>query len=83
MHYCYSINPDLEDIVNAGEYPVYWEIASSDEHEIVVLFRSYTGAQNRYYVDRITGDTYVTEYVPLITDEEQRTDERFNVKNYL
>ena len=24
--YCYAQNPDLEQIVNAGEYPVYWEI---------------------------------------------------------
>ena len=81
--YCYMINPDLEGIVNAEEYPVYWEIYSSDEHETVVLFRSYTGAQNRYYIDRITGDAYVTEYVPGITLEEQRTDESFNVRDYL
>ena len=81
-NYCFANNPDLEDIVNAGEYPVYWEISSSDEHEIVVLFRSYTGAQNRYYIDRITGDTSVTEFVPGITDEEQQTDESFNVRDY-
>lgn len=82
-NYCYTINPDLEDIVNAGEYPVYWEISSGDEQEIVVLFRSYTGAQIRYYVNRTTGDTYITEYVPGITTEEERTDENFNVKDYL
>ena len=35
--------PDLEEIVSAGEYPVYWEVASSDAEEIVILFRSYTG----------------------------------------
>ena len=81
-NYCCVLNPDLESIVKAEEYPVYWEISSSDENEIVVLFRSYTGAQNRYYVDRTTGDTYVTEYVPGITSEEQRTDESFNVKDY-
>lgn len=81
-NYCCILNPTLEDIVNAKEYPVYWEIISSDEHEIVVVFRSYTGAQNRYYVDRTTGDTYVTEYVPGIMNEEQRTDESFNVRDY-
>ena len=80
--YCYMGNPDLESIVSAGQYPVYWDIASSDEKEIVVLFRSYTGAQNRYYIDRNTGDTYVTEFVPGITSEEARTDERFNVRDY-
>ena len=81
-NYCCIINPDLEGIVNTGEYPVYWEISSSDEHEIVVLFRSYTGAQKRFYIDRTTGDMYVTEYVPGITPEEQRTDESLNVRDY-
>lgn len=80
--YCFSRNPDLEDIVNAGEYPVYWEISSSDEQQITVLFRSYTGAQIRYYTDRLTGETYVTEFVPGITSEEQRTDESFNIRDY-
>lgn len=83
IRYCCTNNPALEDIVNAGEYPTYWEIASSDEQEIVVLFRSYTGAQVRYYIDRSTGDTCVTEYVPGITPEEQRTDESFNIRDYL
>ena len=82
-NYCLIRNPDLEDIVNAEEYPVYWEVSSSDEHEIVILFRSYTGSQNRYYMDRLTGDTYVTEFVPGITDEEQRSDESFNARDYL
>ena len=81
-NYCYSRNPDLEGIVKAGEYPVYWDISSSDEKEIVVLFRSYTGAQNRYYIDRLSGETYVTEFVPGITDEEQLTDESFNIRDY-
>lgn len=81
-NYCFSRNPDLEGIVKAGEYPVYWEVLSSDEKEIVVLFRSYTGAQNRYYIDRLSGQTYVTEFVPGITDEEQRTDESFNIRDY-
>ena len=81
-NYCCAMNPDLESIVEDAEYPVYWDIHSSDEHEIVILFRSYTGAQNRYHIDRITGDTYVTEFVPGITLEEQRTDERFNVRDY-
>ena len=81
-NYCYSMNPELKSIVNAGEYPVYWEVSSSDEQEIVVLFRSYTGAQKRYYIDRITGDTYVTEFVPEIFTEEQKTDESLNVRDY-
>ena len=82
-HYCYIINPDLGKIVDAGEYPVYWDISSSDENEIVVVFRSYTGALNRYYIDPVSGDTYVTELVPGIIDEEQRTDENLNAWDYL
>ena len=81
-NYCLESNPDLEDIVNDGVYEVNWEIQSSDDEEIVVLFKSYTGAEVRYYIDRATGDTYVTEFVSRITEEEERTDESFNVKDY-
>lgn len=63
-YYCCSSNPDLESIVEAGEYPVHQEIVSSDEQQIVVLFRSTTGAQIRYYIERAAGDVSVTELVP-------------------
>ena len=82
-NYCYSVNPDLEGIVKAGEYQVYWDIQSSDAQQIVVLFRSYTGALCRYYIDRATGETYETEFVPGITAEETRTEESFNLWSYL
>ena len=81
--YCYAQNPELERIVKAGEYPAYWDVESSDEGEIVVLFRSYTGAQLRYHIDAATGETWVTEFVPGVTPEEARTDERLNVRDYL
>lgn len=81
--YCYINNPDLEEIVNEGTYTVYWEIESSDIDQIVVLFRSYTGAQIRYYIDRATGSAYVTEFVSGITEEEEKTDEFLNIKDYL
>ena len=79
QNYCLRENPDLESIVNAGEYQTYWEIESSDMQQIVVLFRSYTGALVRYYIERATGYTYVTEFVPGVTPEEQRTEESFNI----
>ena len=82
-NYCHISNPDLKDIEEKGEYPVYWEVAPSDGNETVILFRSYTGAQVRYYVDPATGETYVTEFVEGITSEEERTDESFNIKDYL
>ncbi len=78
-NHCLSENPDLQQIVDAGEYPVSWEIESSDGQQVVILFRSYTGALVRYYIDRATGDTYVTEFVPGITAEEQRTGESFKL----
>ena len=81
-NYCYIRNPDLAELVNGGEYPVCWELLSSDGNQTLVLFRSYTGAQKRYYIDRVSGDAYVTELVPGIIDEEQRTDESLNVWDY-
>ncbi len=51
--------------------------------EIVVLYRSYTGAEIRYYIDPGSGETYVTELVPGIIEEAQSTEESFNVKDYL
>ena len=82
-NYCYSNNPDLKSLEESGEYPIYWGVVSSDENEIVILFRSYTGAQIRYYIDPVLGDTYVTEFVPQITNEEEKTDEEFNIRDYM
>ena len=80
---CMAENPELEGIVNSGEYPVYWEITAGDAESVVVLYRSYTGAQLRYYIDRQTGDAHVTEFVPGITPEEQPTGETVNIRAYL
>ena len=82
-NYCFANNPDLEGMMGSEDYTTYFEVSNSEAGEIVVLFRSYTGAQSRYYVDPKTGDTYGTELVPGIIDEEQRTEEFFNVKDYL
>lgn len=83
VKYCTLNDPDLEEIVNAGEFPAYWEIVSSDAQQVVILFRSYTGAQVRYYVDRALGDVTVMEFVPGIMTEESPTDESFSVWDYL
>ena len=37
----------------------------------------------RYYIDPVSGDTYVTEFVSGITPDEQRTDESINMWEYL
>ena len=81
--YCFMVNPDLEVNEEDDEYPVYWEVTSSDEQEIVVMFRSYTGAVLRYYIDPISGNAYVTEFVPGISAGEERTEETLNVREYI
>jgi hypothetical protein len=81
-NYCFSKNPDLINKVDSGEYNIYWDVTASNADKIVVLFRSYTSAQIRYYIDPISGETYVTELVPGIIDEEQRTEESFNIRDY-
>ncbi len=82
-NYCIQQNPDLEDMVDSGDYVIYWNVESSNEEEIVVVYRSYTAAIVRYYVDVHTGDTYVTEFVPDIMDEEEKTGENFNIRDYI
>lgn len=82
-NYCYDKNPDMKDKENSDEYTMGWEVSQNENGEIVVLLRSYTGAQIRYYVDPSSGDAYVTELVPGIIDEEQKTDETLNVREYL
>ena len=61
---CLEENPGIVDYLAEGEVPLYWVVESSDAKQIVVLYRSYTGSQTRYYIDRVSGETYVTELVP-------------------
>ncbi|MCR5686991.1 MAG: hypothetical protein K6G58_03120, partial [Lachnospiraceae bacterium] len=81
--YCFANNPDLEAMSGSDDYTVYWDASVNDAGEIVVLYRSYTGAEIRYYIDPESGEAYATELVPGIIDEEQKTDERLNVNDYL
>lgn len=78
MNRCCLENPEF-----ASLGADHWVIVSSTDSQVVVLFTSYTGAEIRYYIDRATGDTSVTELVPGIIDEEQATDETFNVRDHL
>ncbi|MCR5545776.1 MAG: hypothetical protein K6F30_04780 [Lachnospiraceae bacterium] len=81
--YCMEANPDLESMVNDENYVIGWSVESSSDDEIVVLYQSYTSAEVRYYINRASGETYVTEYVEGITKEEEKTDESFNVWDYV
>jgi hypothetical protein len=82
-NYCYANNADLEKMAESEDVTVYFDASTNEAGEIVVLFRSYTGAQIRYYIDPDSGVVYVTELVPGIIDEEQKTDETFNIRDYM
>ena len=81
--YCFIKNPELERMVDSDQYTLYWDVSTNEEEEIVVLYRSYTGAVTRYYIDPVSGEAYSTELVPGIIEDEQRTDEKLNVRDYL
>ena len=81
--YSYSKDPELKNMEDSGEYTIYWDVSTNDNNEIVVLYRSYTAAEIRYYINPSSGDTYVTEYVQGITDEEQKTEETLNIRDYM
>ena len=82
-NYCFIQDPGLKNMTGSDEYTIYWDVLSESADEIVVLYRSYTGAQMRYYISPVSGETYVTAQVPGIIDEERPTDESFNIKDYL
>ena len=82
-NYCISENPELAEMVESEDNMAYWDASTTDAGEICVLYRSYTGALIRYYVNPETGDTYVTEQVPGIIDEEQKTDETLNLRDLM
>ncbi len=83
INYCKANNPDFSAEPNSEGYTEYWDASTNENGEIVVLYRSYTAAQTRYYVDPVSGETRVTELVPGIIDEEQETGETFNARDYL
>ena len=83
INYNKAIGSGLSEQINSEGYEEYWNVSTNEDGKIVVLYRSYTTAQIRYYVDPVSGETYVTEFVPGIADEERETGETFNVRDYL
>ncbi len=82
-NYWFSEDPELEDMMNSGDYTIFFEVTTNDEGQIVVLYRSYTAAETRYYIDPETGRANITELVPGIMDEETASNELFNVRDYM
>lgn len=81
--YCYANDPSLEEIINSGDNTAYFDVSNTGSGEIVVLYRSYTAAEMRYYINPSSGEVYVTELVPGVIDNEQKTGESFNIANYM
>ena len=82
-NYRYSIDPDLKEMEDSDEYTIGWDVSTNERNDIVVLYRAYTGAEIRYYIDPKTGEAFATELVPGIIDEEQFTEETLNINDYL
>ena len=83
INYCKATDPEFSEESNAEEHTEYWDVSTNEDGVIVVLYRSYTSAQIRYYIQPVTGEAYVTELVPGIIDEEQETGATFNARDYL
>ena len=79
---CTEENPSLEEY--DGEASVYCVVSSEEgADEIRIDFRSYTGSHEYFYIDRATGDTHSTQFVPGIIDEEEDTGLSINVWDYI
>ncbi len=72
--YDWSIAEEIPDIM----YVVNWD---ETETEYVVMFRSYTGAHEYFYVDKASGVTRIVSYEPV---QQKETDEgTINIWDYL
>lgn len=70
----------LEELQEKG-IPCYWGITTSDEYEIVIFYRAYTGWICEFHIDRNTGFTRIFEYYSR-TGDYILTDESFNAWDY-
>lgn len=81
-NYLYFKIKNLQKILDEDKVPCTWGIASSNKKEIMIMFRSNTGALLRYHINRNTGKTYVTQYA-IQSNSYYRTRETLNIRDYL
>lgn len=81
-NYLYFKIKNLQKILDEDKIPCTWGIASSDKNEIMIMFKSNTGALLRYHINRKTGKAYVTQYA-VETNSYFRTKETVNVREYI
>lgn len=81
-NYLYFKIKNLQQILDEDKIPCTWGIATSSKNEIMIMFKSHTGALLRYHINRNTGKTYVTQYA-IETNSYYRTRETLNVREYI
>ena len=76
-----AIRQDYNMFTNSGNeldyLSCYWNISEETDNEVVVLWHSYTGSSTYYHINKQTGDVYLTEFVPGITEEEVLSEETY------
>jgi hypothetical protein len=82
-NYCYSIDPSIEKMDQSGKNEVSFDIESSSDEEIVVLFKANTGEEARFYVDPVSGDATITSFIPGEDTQEETIDEIAHLRDYL
>ena len=73
---------NLEQKIADG-YGVDFGPFSDERKDICIWFRSYTGSYEYFYIDPISGYTYVTEFMPLMDEGEKMTDITLNAWDYV
>ena len=81
-NYLYFKIKNLQKILDEDKVPCTWGIASSSKNEIMIMFKSNTGALLRYHINRNSGKAYVTQY-SVISNSFFRTKETVNVRSYI
>ena len=81
-NYLYFKIKNLQKILDEDKVPCTWGIASSNKNEIMIMFKSNTGALLRYHINRNTGKAYVTQY-SVISNSFYRTKETVNIRSYI
>lgn len=83
-NYMYDKHPEQMDYINrGGEAQCGWWIGEIKDNQTVVTLRFYTGAYAYYYIDVVSGETYVTEEASMVDVKEHPTGEKFNIRDYL
>jgi len=81
-NYLYFKIKNLQKILDEDKVPCTWGIASSNKNEIMIMFKSNTGALLRYHINRNSGKAYVTQY-SVISNSFYRTKETVNIRSYI